>query len=54
MKRKFNKYFYEDNGLYIDWDQLKKIPEIDTLIDIGVGTDGTEDLYERFPTQKLI
>jgi len=54
MKKKFEKYFYEDTGLYIDWDQLKKLPEIDTLIDIGVGTDGTTDLYERFPTQKLV
>ena len=36
------------------WDQLKKLPEIDTLIDIGVGDIGTPMLYERFPNQKLI
>ena len=53
-KKKIEKYFYEDTGLYIDWDQLKKLPEIDTLIDIGVGTNGTPDLYERFPNQKLV
>ena len=52
--KKFNKYFSEDTGLYIDWAQLKKLPEIDTLIDIGVGTHGTTDLYDRFPTQKLV
>ena len=53
-EKKFNKYFYEETGLYIDWEQLKKLPDIDTLIDIGVGTDGTPDLYERFPNQKLV
>ena len=47
-------YFYKKTGLYIDWDQLKKLPEIDTLIDIGVGDIGTPMLYERFPNQKLI
>ena len=40
--------------VYIDKDQIKKLPEIDTLIDIGVGDKGTPDLYERFPNQKLI
>ena len=47
-------YFYKKTGLYIDWDQLKKLPEIDTLVDIGVGDIGTPILYERFPKQKLI
>ena len=47
-------YFYEKTGMYIDKDQIKKLPEIDTLIDIGVGDMGTPDLYERFPDQKLI
>ncbi len=48
------KYFYETTGMYIDWDQLKKLPEINTLIDIGVGDLGTPDLYQRFPKSKLI
>ena len=47
-------YFYKKTGLYIDWDQIKKLPEIDTLIDIGVGDIGTPILYERFPNKKLI
>ena len=53
-RRKFDKYFYEETGLYVDFDQYKKLPEIDTLIDVGVGIDGTADLYDRFPNQKLV
>ena len=49
-----NKLFYEDTGMYIDWNQLKKLPAIDTLIDIGVGNRGTPNLYEKFSDQKLI
>ena len=48
------KYFYEETGMYIDWDQLKRLPEIDTLIDIGVGADGTPDLYKRFKDKALV
>ena len=48
------KKFYEETGMYIDWQQLEKLPKIDTLIDIGVGPHGTEDLYERFQNAKLI
>ncbi len=48
------KYFYEDTGMYIDWEQLSKLPEIDTLIDIGVSDHGTKDLYNRFPNADLI
>ena len=48
------KYFYKETGMYIDWKQLDKLPNIDTLIDIGVGPKGTPDLYQRFNTQKLI
>ena len=47
-------YFYKKTGLYIDWDQLNKLPEIDTLIDIGVGKEGTPDFYKRFNKSKLI
>ena len=49
-----NKYFYEETGMYIDWKQLDKLPDINTLIDVGVGPAGTPDLYQRFNTQKLI
>lgn len=48
------KKFYEETGMYIDWQQLNRLPEIDTLIDIGVGVYGTEDLYTRFKNAKLI
>ena len=48
------KYFYEETGMFIDWKQLEKLPEIDTLIDIGVGPNGTKDLYERFPSAQKI
>ena len=48
------KQFYKETGMYIDWQQLSKLPEIDTLIDIGVGTHGSEDLYNRFPNAKLL
>tara|TARA_B110000003_G_C16650592_1_gene533959 strand:- start:4465 stop:5148 length:684 start_codon:yes stop_codon:yes gene_type:complete len=47
--------FYEKTGMYIDFDQLDKLPEIDTLIDIGVGPFGTPDLYEKFnPSYMLL
>ena len=48
------KYFYEETGMYVDWEQIKKLPEIDTFIDVGVGQYGTPDLYKRFATKKLI
>ena len=47
-------YFYEKTGMYIDWPQIDKLPEIDSLIDIGVGNEGTPDLYNRFPDASLI
>lgn len=48
------KKFYKKTGMYNDWDQIKKLPEIDTLIDIGVGAKGTPDLYRRFKKANLI
>ena len=48
------KYFYEETGMYIDWEQLDKLPEIDTFIDVGVGPIGTPDLYEKFKGKRLI
>ena len=41
------KYFYEETGMFIDWNQMDRLPEIDTLIDIGVGPNGTPDLYKN-------
>ena len=48
------RYFFEETGMYIDWQQLEKLPPIDTLIDIGVGPMGTPDLYQRFKSSKLL
>ena len=48
------RYFREETGMFIDWSQLDKLPEIDTLIDIGVGPMGTPDLYKRFASAKLL
>ncbi len=50
MKKKF----YKDTGMYIDWEQINKLPNVKTLIDIGVGPNGTPDLYKRFIKSKLI
>lgn len=46
--------FYKKTGMYIDPDQLKKLPKVDTLIDIGVGPEGTPDLYALFNSSYLI
>ena len=51
---KIKSYLYEKTGMYIDWDQINKLPEIDTFIDIGVGKKGTPIFYDRFPQSKLI
>ena len=48
------KKFYKKTGMYIDWQQLESLPEIDTLIDIGVGPKGTEDLYRVFKNANLV
>ncbi len=48
------KYFYEETGMYIDWDQLKKLPPIDTFVDVGVGPNGSPELYKLFKDSKLI
>ena len=47
-------FFYEKTGMYIDFDQVVHLPEISTLVDIGVGDIGTTDFYERFPDSRLI
>lgn len=48
------KYFRDETGMYIDWDQLDRLPKIDTLVDIGVGPMGTPELYERFGSATLL
>jgi len=48
------KKFYKETGIYIDWKQINKLPNVKTLIDIGVGPNGTPDLYKRFIKSKLI
>ena len=48
------KYLYKETGMYIDWKQLKNLPDIDTFIDVGVGAEGTPDLYEKFCEKKLV
>lgn len=51
---KGKRYFRDETGMYVDWDQLNKLPEIDTLIDVGVGPMGTPELYDLFSRAKLI
>tara|TARA_B100001175_G_scaffold312255_1_gene317942 strand:+ start:1237 stop:1917 length:681 start_codon:yes stop_codon:yes gene_type:complete len=48
------KLFYKETGIYKDWPQIKKLPSIDTLVDIGVGTDGTPELYNHFNLAHLV
>ena len=48
------KKFCRKTGMYIDWEQINKLPNVKTLIDIGVGPNGTPDLYKRFIKSKLI
>ena len=48
------KLFYKETGIYTDWDQIKKLPSIDTLVDIGVGINGTPELYNHFNLAHLV
>jgi len=48
------RYFYKETGMFIDWAQLESFPEIDTLIDVGVGPEGTPDLYQKFKGKQLV
>ena len=48
------KLFYEETGIYTDWAQIKKLPSIDTLVDIGVGVNGTPELYNHFNSAHLV
>lgn len=44
----------EKKGAYIDWSSLRNLPQIDSLIDVGVGPWGTPDLWEAFPEAELL
>lgn len=45
--------FYEKTGMYVDWDQLNRLPDIDLFIDIGVGPKGTPQLWEKYARKKI-
>ena len=51
--RKMTK-FYEKTGMYIDWDQLSNLPDIDTFVDIGVGPKGTPKFWNKYYDKKLV
>ena len=40
--------------MYIDWPQIKRLPSVDTLIDIGVGPKGTHTLVTVFQFQNYL
>lgn len=46
--------FYEKTGMYIDWEQIDRLPEIDVFIDIGVGPKGTPMFWEKYRDKKLV
>jgi FkbM family methyltransferase len=48
------KKFYKTTGLFIDWSQLKKLPDIDIFIDVGFGPGGTPELVKKFKNKELI
>ena len=47
------KRFHEETGMYIDWPQLKRLPQVNTFIDIGVGPKGTQFFGSNSVMQKL-
>lgn len=40
--------------MFVDWSQLKRLPDIDIFIDVGFGPEGTSDLIKQFKKKKLI
>jgi FkbM family methyltransferase len=46
--------FSDETGIYINSNSLLDLPEIDTLVDVGVGPHGTPELYERFTEAGII
>ncbi len=45
------KYYYKKTGMFIDWEQLSRLPNINNFIDVGVG-EGTFDLCKKFKKKK--
>jgi FkbM family methyltransferase len=50
MKRKI---YHKNTGMYVDWEQISTLPQIDNFIDIGVG-QGTPLLWKKFKNKKII
>lgn len=50
MKRKI---FHKNTGMYVDWEQISTLPQIDNFIDIGVG-QGTPLLWRKYKNKKII
>ena len=45
--------YYKKTGMYIDWQQVSKLPNIENFIDIGVG-NGTPDLWKKYKDKRII
>ena len=45
--------YYKKTGMYNDWEQISKLPNINNFIDIGVG-NGTPDLWNKFKNKRII
>lgn len=50
MKRRI---FYKKTGMYVDWQQISQLPNIDNFIDIGVGK-GTPLFWKKYKNKRLI
>ena len=50
MKKKI---FHRKTGMYVDWQQISTLPQIDNFIDIGVG-EGTPLLWKKYKNKKII
>lgn len=45
--------YYKKTGMYIDWDQIKQLPDIQNFIDIGIGK-GTFVFWKKFKNKRII
>jgi len=54
LKKKGHFITGNPDSRYKDWEQSYNLPEIHTLIDIGVGPSGTEELYSCFKSAEFI
>ena len=50
MRRKI---YHKKTGMYVDWQQISQLPNIDNFIDIGVG-NGTPVLWKKFKNKRII